>query len=358
MTSRHPRGSAAVLALLGAALVALVAAATALAAPPRETLQPTLEGEFRRGSVIRTSTGQWANNPTSFSYRWQRCNSTGGACETIPRETSDRYRLRPENVGRTVRAIVTARNADGTGQANTKPTPVIADDVTLQNSQAPTITGTPTVGSTLTADPGSWTGAPSFQFMWLQCDQAGANCGDTNARGRQYGVRSDDLGRTIRVQVRATNPRGSSTAQSAQTGVVLASGGGGGGGGGAGPAVAVSQVSLPDRLVISAFASSPSTYRNRTDTVTLRVRVSDTRGRLIQGALVLASAVPFGRVQTQGETATDGNGIATVVTRPTFRLPLQRGSSVVFFLRARKTGDNLLAGVSTRRLVQVRVIPG
>ncbi len=36
---------------------------------------------------------------------------------------------------------------------------------------------------------------------------------------------------------------------------------------------------------------------------------------------------------------------------------LQRGrvAAVVFFVRARKPDDNLLAGVSTRRLVQVRV---
>lgn len=347
------RRNISLLTLLAVALTGLVAAAAAIAAPPAETAQPTLDGTFRRGSTITTSNGGWSNNPTSFTYVWQRCDAAGAACTRIPNETSRSYRLAAADVGRTVLAIVTARNADGTGRANTKPSPVIADNVTPGNTQPPAISGTPVVGGTLTASEGAWTGAPSFAFIWLQCDPAGANCGDTNARGRTYGVRADDLGRTIRVQVRATNPRGSATAQSAQTAVVRPASGGG-----AGPAVPVTSVSLPDRLVISAFSSSPTAFRNRQDPVTLRVRVSDTRGRLVQGALVLASAVPFGRVSSAPETPTNASGVAEITVRPTFRLPLQRGASVVFFLRARKPGENLLAGISTRRLVQVKVIPG
>jgi hypothetical protein len=353
MTAQQARRHITLLTLLAVSLTALVAAAAALAAPPAETAQPALDGTFRRGATISTSNGSWTNNPTSFTYRWQRCDPAGAACATIANQTARTYRLQPADVGRTVRAIVVARNADGTGQANTKPSPVIADDVTPSNTSPPTITGNAVVGGTLTAGEGTWTGAPSFAFIWLQCDQSGANCGDTNARGRTYGVRSDDLGRTIRVQVRATNPRGTTTAQSGQSSVIRPASGGG-----AGPAVSVTQVSLPERLVISGFSSEPSAFRNRQDPVTLRVRVSDTRGRLVSGALVLASAVPFGRVTSAPETATDGSGIARITVRPTFRLPLQRGASVVFFLRARKPGDNLLAGVSTRRLVQVKVIPG
>jgi hypothetical protein len=38
---------------------------------------------------------------------------------------------------------------------------------------------------------------------------------------------------------------------------------------------------------------------------------------------------------------------------PTFQL--RSGNLVVIFVRARRPGDNILAGVSTRRLVSVRV---
>ena len=51
------------------------------------------------------------------------------------------------------------------------------------------------------------------------------------------------------------------------------------------------------------------------------------------------------------EMQTDSHGWATIVIHPTPNMPLRRGD-LVMFVRARKPGDNLLAGVSTRRLVQ------
>jgi hypothetical protein len=109
--------------------------------------------------------------------------------------------------------------------------------------------------------------------------------------------------------------------------------------------------------VISAISFTPTAIHNRRDVLTMRVRVTDTRNRLVQGALVLAEGIPFGRVNVSAETPTDAKGIATITFRPTTRLPIVRNSSVQFFLRARKAGENVLAGISTRRLVQIRIVP-
>ncbi len=343
------------LALLAFGLTALVVVTSAVAAAPRSTSPPTVDGTFRQGSTLTTSNGLWSNSPTSYTYRWQRCDSNGANCVVIPNETTRRYRLVNADVGRTIVSLVTARNADGSDTANSRPTPVIADNTTPQNTKEPTISGSATIGETLTADPGTWTGAPNYQYAWLQCDAAGSGCTDTGTRGRNYGVRSADQGRTLRVQVRATNPRGFSTAISNPSAVVRTTGGGGGGGA-AVNAVPIASVSLPDRLVISNFSSEP--FRNRTDPVTMQIRISDTRGRLVQGALVYVTAVPFGRVTTAPEVATNSRGIATVSVRATDRLALTPGTAVQFFLRTRKAGEDILAGVSSRRLVQVSIVPG
>jgi hypothetical protein len=345
---RHLR----MLALAAASLSALIAAAHVLAAPPQEVSQPTLEGTPRRGSLLLVHTGRWANNPTSFAYRWHRCNASGGNCVQIAGQTAQRYRLVAADVGRTVTGLVLARNGEGTVAANAKPSPVIADLVVPQSVQAPAIAGPAVVGGTLSATPGVWTGAPdAYGYFWLQCDAAGANCADTGARGQTYGVRQVDTGRTVRVQVQARNPRGRADAVSVQTAVVNA--------GGTGPSVAVpvSSVALPDRLVISRATFTPSAIPNRRRVITLRVQVRDTRNRLISGSPVLATGIPFGRVTPTPEVVTNASGVATFSFRATRRLTMQRGASVVFFLRARKPGESPLAGVTATRLVQVRVRP-
>ena len=82
-----------------------------------------------------------------------------------------------------------------------------------------------------------------------------------------------------------------------------------------------------------------------------RFHVSDTRGFSIQGALVYALGLPYGWTSAAAEVPTDSSGWATIALTPTANMPLRPGALVIF-VRARKPGDNLLAGVSARRLVQ------
>jgi hypothetical protein len=114
----------------------------------------------------------------------------------------------------------------------------------------------------------------------------------------------------------------------------------------------VSSVSLPARLIIDGVRFAPSLVVSRNRPVSVRVHVSDTRGFVVRDALVFVRATPL-VTSTPAEQATDQAGYVTLIMSPRATFPLKRGYHVQFFVRTRKEGDSLLAGVSSRRLVQV-----
>ena len=90
------------------------------------------------------------------------------------------------------------------------------------NTAPPTISGTTTVGQTLTASNGTWSNSPTgFAYQWLRCNGGGNNCAAVaNGTQQTYTLVGADAGHTLRVRVTATNADGSASAQSAQTAVV------------------------------------------------------------------------------------------------------------------------------------------
>ena len=328
--------------------VASMAASAKSTIAPRPTAEPKISGTKEVGRTLTVSNGKWENKPTRFTYQWYRCNNPGKtSCAPVPGATENKYRLGGDDAGHTFYASVTACNADGCATASSDAVGPIASASAPANTAAPTISGTPRAGQVLTASAGTWANAPtSFAYQWLRCDAAGNNCGGIGgATGKTYTAAGADVGGTLRVRVTAKNGRGSSSATSAATAVVA-------GAAGAGGAIPVSQVSLPDRLVVSNVTFNPSVLPSRAPFVA-RFRVTDTRGRAISGALVYVLGLPYDRLRAAPEVPTGSDGWATMTLSPTSRVP--RRSAIVIFVRARKPGDNLLAGVSTRRLVQVRV---
>ena len=90
-----------------------------------------------------------------------------------------------------------------------------------QNTAPPVITGNATVGQTLSASAGTWSGKGlKFAFDWLRCDALGGSCVDTGSTSSSYTAAAADAGHAIRVSVTATNKSGSATAQSAPTAAV------------------------------------------------------------------------------------------------------------------------------------------
>jgi len=335
-----------------AAVPTLIVAATSLgqaSAAPSNTSLPSISGSARDGSLLSASHGSWTGSPTSYAYQWNRCDAQAGNCASIAGATGDHYTVATADVSHRLRVQVTATNSTGSGVAVSRPTGVVQPTgAAPKNTSPPTISGTTQEGSTLTVSPGSWSGtpAPSFSYQWERCVGTGGGCtAITGATGTTYVLASADVAHTILAQVTAKNAAGSSTANTAETDLIAPAKSSGGG-----TAIQVTQVSLPNRLIIDGvkFSPTPATTRGL---ITARFHVSDTRGFSISGALVYVLGLPYGWVYSAPETATDGSGWATIQIRPTAKMPLRRGD-LVMFVRARKPGDNLLAGVSTRRLVQ------
>jgi hypothetical protein len=209
-------------AILVLTFLAALFAVTANAAPPKTTSPPTIEGKFQVGETVTAGNGSWANSPTAYAYQWQRCGSGGGSCADIAGATAKSYKLTSAEVGRTVRVLVTASNADGKDTANSHPSPVISDSSAPRNTVRPTISGTAQVGQAMTVSNGTWTGgATSFTFQWQRCDLNGQACLNiAGATSRTYGVRADDVGSTLRANVTAHNAAGRTTVNTDRSGVV------------------------------------------------------------------------------------------------------------------------------------------
>jgi hypothetical protein len=94
----------------------------------------------------------------------------------------------------------------------------------------------------------------------------------------------------------------------------------------------------------------PVTSQNQT--IVVQVRVKDTRNYVVRNAVVFIRSTP--KVTSGGDnlrTAVDG--WITYQLEPEVDFPIKNGYRVQFFVKAYRSGDPSLAGVSGTRLVQV-----
>jgi hypothetical protein len=325
---------------------------------PKVTGQPSVSGTPQEGDALTANPGSWSGSqPISFSYQWQRCDGNGSNCFSLAGARDRLYTVRREDVGRRLRVLVTASNTSGRTLAITETTNVVSAAPGPQNTALPSIRGTTQQGAVLTADTGSWTGPqPQFSFRWRRCDMSGGGCTDVQSGGQTYTLTSSDVGHTLRVVVTATASGGSNSAVSNATGVIQ---------GAAQPpppppppsgsCISITSVSLPTLLLVDQVQFSPSTIHSRMEPLVARFHVTTTKGGCVSGAIVYAVGVPFDRLSAEPEVATGSDGWATISFQILPSFELKHGNLVVVFVRARKPGENLLSGVSTRRLIAVRI---
>ena len=314
--------------------------------PPRNGSRPTISGTAEVGATLKTSNGSWSGTgPITYAYDWRRCDANGNSCSSIDLHSDNQtYVPVDADLGHTLRVVVTATNGGGSAQATSNQTAVVKVGKPA-NTAAPTITGSTTAGQTLTATAGTWAGSPTaYTYAWERCDGTGNCPAIAGATGAKYTTTSADLGKFLRVAVTATNAAGSTAATSSPFGPIVSA---------TAPTSAIAASSVPDtdQLEITSVKYSPTAIHGR-GPVIATFKVMDGK-RPVSGALVYVLPVPRAWANHPGEVPTSATGTASV--QLTLNRSAPRSGWLLLFVRARTPQGNLLAGSSTRRLVQVRI---
>jgi hypothetical protein len=198
-------------------------------AAPSNTALPIVSGSAMEGETLRTSNGTWTESPTSYTYQWQDCNTSGKGCSNVSGATGQSYKLAAKDVGDTIRVVVTASNEGGATAASSAVTAVVTappppPPPAPTDTALPSVNGSAVEGQTLNASTGTWTGSPtSYTYQWQDCNTSGENCSNVSgATSLNYKLTASDVGHTLRVTVTASNAGGSTKASSSATAKVAA----------------------------------------------------------------------------------------------------------------------------------------
>jgi hypothetical protein len=151
---------------------------------------PTITGTMGVGATVTATPGTWGPGSVSLAYQWKRNGTNIGSATTAS------YVIVGADLGASITVEVTATRA---GFATTVKTSAarVAVAGTFTNLVLPSISGTATVGSVLTATPGTWsTVADSVTYQWLRNGAA-----ISGATGTTYTLVASDRGKKINVRV-------------------------------------------------------------------------------------------------------------------------------------------------------------
>ncbi|MDE0137640.1 MAG: hypothetical protein OXM57_14675 [bacterium] len=205
-------------------------ATTQVSQPPNQaaTGLPTISGTLQVGETLSADTSGIgdANGLTGVEYAYQWIRNDGNSDESIPGATGQTHTLTGDDQGKTIKVSVSFTDDDGYSETLTSAaTTQVSQPPNQAATGLPTISGTPQVGETLSADTsgiGDANGLTGVQFadQWIRND----GNSDTNipgATGQTHTLAPDDQGKTIKVQVSFTDDHGySETLTSAATAAV------------------------------------------------------------------------------------------------------------------------------------------
>lgn len=173
---------------------------------PVNTVLPVVTGSNIAGNTLTVTDGTWTGTaPIAYTYQWQRNGSNIGGATNSTYTTVD-----PTDVGTAITCEVTATNPVTSAVAESVAI-TISDPVDIPapiNTVAPSISGSTSVGTTLSVNVGTWNGdVTNYTYRWFRGGTA-----ISGATSSTYVTKAADVGATITAEVTATNNGGSNSA--------------------------------------------------------------------------------------------------------------------------------------------------
>lgn len=168
-------------------------------AAPVNTVAPSISGTAAVYETLTANPGSWTGYPSiTFTYQWRR----GGV--NISGATASTYAAQVADYGTNLTVVVAGTNTQGNASGTSGAVAIGA--AAPVNTVAPAISGSTSLGATLTATTGTWTGhpAPTYAYQWRR---NGTNI--SGATASTYAIAVADSAATITCQVTATNAGGS-----------------------------------------------------------------------------------------------------------------------------------------------------
>lgn len=133
---------------------------SAAATKPLVSSTPTISGFLASGQIVTAKPGKWTSGST-FKYQWLREGIP------IPRATTQLYKISDDDLGQRLSVRVTGSKKGFKTTSKTSKQTSFVGVISVQKN--PAISGTPSVGSPLVADPGVYDPQPrEFTFQWLK----------------------------------------------------------------------------------------------------------------------------------------------------------------------------------------------
>lgn len=167
---------------------------------------PVITGTVAVGRTVKADHGSWGPSPVTLTYQWYRAGSA------IAGATSASYKLTSADAGKALSVRLKGVKTGYTSVTRSSAAVTVPRVLTVPSRVA--LSGTRTVGSTLTASPGTWGPSPvTLRYQWLR---DGASI--SGATAKTYKLVSADAGHE--VSVRVTGSKSGYTSASRTSGTV------------------------------------------------------------------------------------------------------------------------------------------